>query len=270
VPFTFFAHQAPLLPITRKWPRAVDGLTLAVGSMSPDFAYVFTGTRFNIWAHNWPGIVWFCVPVSLLVSWLIAQVLAPIVPDHLPNLGAFHLREYRGVATHRIRWLRSSVCALVGAVSHALIDQCTHGYGWVASHADWYVEPIGHWLILGQPWSGFRIAQWIGHVGFTMWSVWLLRRYGSQRWLQGRASLVPAFPPSRRSHFTLWAISTSLTMFIAVTTMRGHLGPSTAIIRASFAMFVGVCAGALSVQTPQRFVTDKTTTQPSDTSAFRH
>jgi Domain of unknown function (DUF4184) len=266
-----------LLPIVRKWPGAVDGLALAIGSMSPDFAYVLTGTRFNIWAHNWPGIVWFCVPVSLLVSWLVANVLAPVVPDHLPNLGTFHLQEYRGIATYRIRWIRSSACALAGAISHAFIDQFTHGYGWIAGQAHWYVQPLGHWLIFGQPWSAFRIAQWIGHVGFTLWSAWLLRQYGRQRWLRQRASVVPAFTASRRSHTLLWAISSGLTVLIAGATLRGHLGPSTAIIRVSFAMFVGLSAGAFSVQrlsvssltkpqsnspTPQSFVTDKTTANP--------
>jgi Domain of unknown function (DUF4184) len=245
MPFTFFAHQAPLLPIIRKWPNAIDGLALCVGSMSPDFAYVLNGTRFTIWAHNWPGIVWFCIPISLVVSWIIAHVLAPVLPDHLPRLGAFYLHDYRALATHRIRPFRSSACALFGAITHALIDQCTHGYGFIANHAHWYVRPLGHWLIFGQPWSAFRIAQWTGHVGFTWWSIWLLRRYGSQRWLQSRADTVTKSRVTFKSHVALWTTTLVTTASVTGLVMGGHVGPSTAIIRASFALFFGLCAGAL-------------------------
>jgi Domain of unknown function (DUF4184) len=248
VPFTFFAHQAPLLPIARKWPGAVDGLALAIGTMSPDFAYVLTGTRFHVWAHNWPGIVWFCIPVSLAVCWLIAHVLAPVLPDHLPDLGPFHVRDYRGIATHRIRIVRSSGWALFGAITHALIDQCTHGYGFIASHASWYVHPLGHWLVFGQPWTPFRVVQWIGHVGFTIWSIWLLGKYGTQRWLLHRANQVARFRSTRASRRVLWSTTAVATIIVLTMIMGDHIGPSTAIIRASFSLFVGLCFGALTVQ----------------------
>jgi hypothetical protein len=42
MPVTFFAHQAPVLPIARRWPQATEGIALIVGSMAPDIAYVFS------------------------------------------------------------------------------------------------------------------------------------------------------------------------------------------------------------------------------------
>ena len=40
MPFTFLAHQAPVLPIKARRPDRWDGLALVVGSMAPDLAYV--------------------------------------------------------------------------------------------------------------------------------------------------------------------------------------------------------------------------------------
>jgi hypothetical protein len=42
MPVTFFAHQAPVLPIARRWPQATEGIALIVGSMALDIAYVFS------------------------------------------------------------------------------------------------------------------------------------------------------------------------------------------------------------------------------------
>jgi Domain of unknown function (DUF4184) len=44
MPFTFFAHQAPFLPMARRWPRLIDGTALIVGTMAPDLAYALNGT----------------------------------------------------------------------------------------------------------------------------------------------------------------------------------------------------------------------------------
>ena len=44
MPFTFFAHQAPVLPVAWAWPNATDGVALVIGSMAPDLAYVLNGS----------------------------------------------------------------------------------------------------------------------------------------------------------------------------------------------------------------------------------
>jgi hypothetical protein len=67
--------------------------------------------------------------VTVVVSWLIARVLAPVVADHLPDAGPFHLRDSRGLGTHRFRPLPTPVSASAGAASHLLLDHLTHGWG---------------------------------------------------------------------------------------------------------------------------------------------
>ena len=91
-------------------------MALVIGSMAPDLAYVLNGSRFSIWAHEFPGLVTFCVPVTVCLAWIVVRVLAPVVPVHLPQFGNFRLQDYRGLATHRFGIVRTPVSAFVGAL----------------------------------------------------------------------------------------------------------------------------------------------------------
>ncbi len=198
MPLTFLAHQAPVLPIARRWPGRVDGLAIVVGSMAPDMAYVLAGSRFSVWAHGFPAVVLFCVPVALLVSWLIARVVSPVLWDHLPGAGPFRLHDFRAMAAHRFVWGWAGISALVGALSHVLIDHFTHGWGFVAQHVGWYGSFVFS-EALGRQWTAVRIAQYTGHVVGSALCVWLLARYGRERWLADAAAEVEPYPVSSRS-----------------------------------------------------------------------
>jgi len=52
--------------------------------------------------------------------------MAPVVPDHLPDLGQFHLHDYRGLAAHRFHFVRFIVWSELGALSHVSLDEFTH------------------------------------------------------------------------------------------------------------------------------------------------
>jgi hypothetical protein len=245
MPSVFFAHQAPLLPIARRWPDRVDGLTLVVGTMAPDFAYAFTGTPLQVWAHALPGLVTFCVPVTLIVSWSIARVIARVLAAHLPDLGGFHLHDYRGLATHRFRPLRATLWAFIGAVSHAALDHLGHAWGWPAQHWAAYREPLFAGTFLGRPWNVYRVVQDAGHILLTPLCVWLLFRYGRQRWFAPAATVVPEFRTSTRSHVVLWS-STALGTLLAgfLVSFQAWEGGTT-ILRLAGGMFIGLVLGAL-------------------------
>ena len=134
MPFVYLAHQAPFLPIARRWPQRIDGLTFLVGTMSPDFAYALTGTPLQVRAHGFPWLAAFCVPATLAASWLIARVLARVVAAHVPALGGFQLHDYRGLAAHRFLPIRATLWAFLGACTHAGLDHLGHEWGWPAQH----------------------------------------------------------------------------------------------------------------------------------------
>jgi hypothetical protein len=244
MPMIYLAHQAPLLPIVRRWPRKVDGLALMVGSMSPDFAYALNGTRFEFFAHVWPELVLFCVPVTLVVAWLVARGLARVVAGHLPELGAFHLGDYRALAAHRFLPVRAALSALAGALSHALLDHLGHAWGWPAQHFAFYREPLSEALFLERPWTVHRIVQYAGHLLLTPLCLGLLHRYGRERWLAAEAATVRPFRPSLGSHAVLWG--SLLAGLLAATPFVStylHDG-GRFILRLSAGAFTGLLLGA--------------------------
>ena len=179
---------------------------LVIGSMAPDMAYVLSGSRFNVWAHGFPGVITFCLPATFAASWLVVRVMAPIVPDHLPDLGPFHVHDYRGLATHRFRIVRFVVWAELGALSHVFLDEFTHNWGWFAHHVSWYDNRIVSEL-LGREWTVYRVFQYVGHVGLTALCIALLWVYGRRRWMQPRAATIAPSPTSVASYTTLWGLS---------------------------------------------------------------
>ena len=133
VPFTFLAHQAPVLPIKRHWPR-LDGVALVVGSAVPDLAaatqnlpidYLLGRPTWND-GHSWSQQYAWCLPVGLVLTWLIRRLIAPRIVPYLPDLGPFHLRDYALVGRNRHRWWTIASCVLIGSVSHVVVDGLTH------------------------------------------------------------------------------------------------------------------------------------------------
>jgi hypothetical protein len=250
VPVTWFAHQVPVLPIARRWPNHTDGVALVIGSMAPDMAYVLDGSRFRIWAHAFPGLVTFNVPITIVVAWIVVQVLAPVVPAHLPSLASFRLRDYQGLATHRFRLVPLVSSAFLGALTHAGLDHLTHEWGWLATHLDWYNDAVTNRRWFGRRWTVFRVVQYAGHVGGTALCIWMLWRRGRARWMQDRAQSVPTPVTSARSHAVLWTCTAA---GFATAWMWVHLDPqgsssASDILRRAAGLFAGLTLGAVLVR----------------------
>jgi hypothetical protein len=124
MPLTFPSHAAAVLPLKLWRPRWFDGVALVVGSASPDFVYALE-PYVQIRAHTWWGLVWCCVPATLVLTWLIRRA-APIVSAHLPAGGRFALGDYGVLGTVKYRWYVTVGCAWLGALSHRLWDAVTH------------------------------------------------------------------------------------------------------------------------------------------------
>lgn len=250
MPLTFLAHQAPVLPIARRWPGRVDGIALVIGSMAPDMAYVLAGSRFSLWAHGFPAVVLFSLPVTLAVSWLIARVVSPVLWDHLPDAGPFRLHDFRALARHRFVWHRAALSALVGALSHILVDHFTHAWGFMAVHVDWYSTVIGE--ALGREWTAYRIAQYVGHVGGAAACLWLLARYGRERWLAVGAAEVAPYPVSGRSTVVLVGVSTVGLVTGLVWVVTDPSGRATDVLRVAASCFAGLVAGCTVLRGARR------------------
>ena len=109
VPFTYFAHQVPVLPLKSRWPDRWDGLGLVVGSIVPDLHYVTSGWVFGpfgipLWSdgHRLDLIVQNCVLPGLVLTVLLRRALPTVAPA-LHDLGPAHVRDLAliGRARHR-------------------------------------------------------------------------------------------------------------------------------------------------------------------------
>src|SRR5688572_1173917 len=132
MPFTFFAHQTPVIPLKLLFPRRFSGLALAIGSMAPDIEYFLRPDDARLVGHTLLGQFYFCLPLTLLLVWVVRSIVAEPLSRHLPDGGGFHLRDLAALARplSPLDWLKAALSALVGSFSHLFIDGFSHYNGW--------------------------------------------------------------------------------------------------------------------------------------------
>jgi len=182
VPLTFPSHAAPVLPLKLAWPRRVNGTALVVGSMSPDLIYPFAAIIDHPRVHSPAGLLWWCLPVTLALTWVIRRA-APLVAAHLPERGPLALRDYGALRRARHRWYVTLFSALIGAASHLLWDGVTHSpqtNGFGAEVLPW----LGAEVLPGLAW--YRLLQHLstilGAVATLALAVHIGRRRLVRRW----------------------------------------------------------------------------------------
>ncbi|WP_412540739.1 DUF4184 family protein [Longispora sp. K20-0274] len=237
MPLTFPSHAAAAVPLKMWRPRWFDGVALVVGSAVPDLPFAFD-PWFTVRTHTWWGLVWFCVPMTLLGT-AILRSAAPTVAAHLPGWG----REYGVLGRVRHRWWVTVASAYLGALSHRLWDMVTH-------------ESIDQgrvrfaWLSLAGP-GGVPVHTY-AHLGSTVlgalgvaWCAVLIGRRGLLvRW---HGPVAPG--PARAVLF--WGTTGAVTGLLAVVSVLLPGWPSFAVIGVRWiaSVALGVLAGVLAVRT---------------------
>jgi len=142
VPATIFAHQALVLPLKLRWPHRFSGLALCIGSMAPDLEFIGRMSDDWLFSHTFAAQLYFSVPVTMLLVWLLTSVLVPavlpFVRDH-PRLRLHDLAALQAPGTWS-QWHVVATSAFLGGVSHWVLDGITHG-----GHSGWAVELLP-WL----------------------------------------------------------------------------------------------------------------------------
>jgi hypothetical protein len=261
MPFTFLAHQAAIAPLKLMRPAWFSGTALAVGSMAPDFVYFLRGDTIGHFGHTPLGLVVFCLPLSIALTWLVQRVLVAPVTRHLPDCGPFHLRdlviiddkERQGA---RRWWLLVSTSALVGALSHVAWDSFTHNNAWGVERL-----PILRTAV-NVPWFGrqpvWHVLQHGGSVVGAAITVTVLYVIGSRHLLRTWSSVEPppVAPATFASHLRLWlpfavGVLAGL-MWAAVAPPGGEhelrRTVITAFLRATSLGFGGLVVGAILVR----------------------
>ena len=128
MPVAFLAHQAVVLPIRFAAGRSVSGTALVLGSMAPDAEYVIRTYPTGTFGHSWTGQVAFCLPLTLALYAIVTRLVAPAVAANLPDgrPGGGGARDVVLLAAPGRRvtpWTAIAASALVGSVSHLLLDR---------------------------------------------------------------------------------------------------------------------------------------------------
>jgi hypothetical protein len=148
MPFTF-AHPAAVLPIKRLWPSA-SLPALAIGSMSPDFAYFYKLGVPGSFSHSPWGIFLFCVPAGLVAYVLYYLVVRGPVLMLMPGFFRFRLEYQSSASSQSTAWVPQGGKELanllasfaVGAATHLLWDSFTHGNTPAVRHFPWLAQSI--------------------------------------------------------------------------------------------------------------------------------
>jgi hypothetical protein len=232
MPFTFFAHQLPVLPLKWARPRWFDGTALCVGSMAPDFAYALEGTPLAFKSHHIASQLCFSVPVSWLIARYFRTRLAAPLGTQLPGaLGA----ELAAVARSRHAWWTTCLSGFLGGLSHLFMDGFTHRHGWMVQHSAHLQANLGSFQ--GSPLPVWQALQYLGHSVGTLLGFLLLAALVQQRSFSRWNGLPPAQPST---HFDaralVWRVSAMGIVVALAAAASGHNLP-TAIIRGALALF---------------------------------
>ena len=123
MPFTI-SHAAAVLPLHR-WSRRHLPLTaLMIGSMAPDFGYIFSYQASRALTHSFLGLWLFAWPAGFLVWLFYVAFLEKATITLLSD--RWHTRFAHTEAITPSLMLRASVAIVLGAATHLLWDSFTH------------------------------------------------------------------------------------------------------------------------------------------------
>ena len=198
VPFTYFAHQIPVLPIKSRWAQ-LDGLALVVGSMAPDLWYVTNGWYFgpfniHLWqdGHAWRNAIGHWGLLTLVICVVLRRWVFAVLPRAVPDGGDFHLHDFALLSRARPPWWSTVLCGILGGATHVLLDSFTHPDGF-------FVESIGAlratlFTVAGHEVTLYKIFQEGGTVLGTLIGLELLRRMGRDRRIRAWYGVAPGAP----------------------------------------------------------------------------
>ncbi|MGG1661305.1 DUF4184 family protein [Brevibacillus sp. NRS-1366] len=126
MPFTF-AHPAIVLPLRKcKW---FSFTALVFGSMAPDFEYFFRMQPLSKFSHTFMGVLWFDLPLVILLSLLYHGVIKKPMIVYLPEWIGRGLSA-GDPSTWQLRSWKSMLVflysGLLGSLTHIAWDAFTH------------------------------------------------------------------------------------------------------------------------------------------------
>jgi hypothetical protein len=132
MPFTL-SHPALVLPITYMPKRFYSLTGLFVGSMVPDFEYFLRMNVNSIYSHKWLGILWFDLPLALMLTFIYHYTVRDSLINNLPKAAFIRISQFNKFSWYeyfKAKWLIVIISIIIGSFSHVFWDSFTHVTGY--------------------------------------------------------------------------------------------------------------------------------------------
>jgi len=229
MPFTF-AHPAAVLWGARWHQSGLPFSAFVIGSMSPDFEYFLRLRLLSFYSHSMVGILTFCLPIGLVIYLLHRWVIAPALYRNLPGMVRERLVNTPPIHNRLLHALLVSAAIMIGAATHILWDEFTHGHGYFVMGSTTLESKV-----LGVP-----VYKFLQHgstlLGFGIMALWFHR--------QPRVGAA-ATDDNDRGYWPALALAWCATM-VGLHQIRPDFALGTLIVQGIVALFTGLLvAGTL-------------------------
>lgn len=249
MPATLLSHQALVLPLKLRWPQRFSGLALCIGSMAPDLEFIARMSDDWLFSHTLHAQLWFTLPVTVLLHWLLTAVLLPALLPYLRDHPGLRLHDLAALAPPRssAEWLTVCISAVIGGASHVVLDGITHGNhsGWLVPWLPFLRTPVPHpggevplhdalqlWLTIG-----------LAIVTAVLWQ-YIARHRLLWRWRAQRARALPR-QPREEGHRLLVAALLFAALGGACGLGQQHPHPKAAAAAVAFGAIDATLAGLM-------------------------
>lgn len=163
MPFTF-SHPAIVLPATYMDKRKYSLSALIIGSMTPDFEYFIRMRDYSQFSHTLLGMVWFDMPLGLLLLFLFHNLVRDPLIAHMPFSLNIRFSEFQKLNWNR-HFKEKTMVILIslffGIASHIFLDSFTHEGKYFADRIPLLTNDMN---ILGYEISGAMVFQYVSSV----------------------------------------------------------------------------------------------------------
>ncbi|MBS1512769.1 MAG: DUF4184 family protein [Bacteroidetes bacterium] len=173
MPFTF-SHPAIVLPFSKEKRISLTGLI--AGSVVPDMEFLLRLKETNNFAHDWPWVLVFNVPLALLLTFLYHYIIRDPLIANSPKwfrerLTAFTNFDWKECCS--TRFLQVLISIVIGIASHIFLDAMTHNKGAITRLANFFYYDVyfgKHKLPV------YDILQFAGSLIGAIYILWFISR----------------------------------------------------------------------------------------------
>lgn len=177
MPFTV-SHALYALPLRYIRPSFLSATGLILGSMSPDMEYFIRLEPYRSIGHTWQGFLLQALPLCLGLAVVFHTIVKVPLAAHLPAVGGLNRRVHALFQLEQLTtwksWLGFLLSAMLGFVTHIVLDEFTHAHSALIDYLPW----IWQAQLLGLPL--YKLLQYslslLGLLGLLLWLIFALAR----------------------------------------------------------------------------------------------